>query len=58
MSTLDSRILVTFLAKIAESDQVNDTIIQSLDDMLGNGKLPKPEDLVRLYAASSEGVRA
>ena len=58
MSTLDSRILVTFLAKIAESDQVNDAIIQSLGDMLGNGKIPKPEELVRLYAASSEGIHA
>ena len=58
MLTLNSRILVTFLAKIAESNQVNDTIIQSIGDMLGNSKLPKPEDLARLYAACSEDSHA
>ncbi|MGO9162679.1 MAG: hypothetical protein ACLP7J_18615 [Streptosporangiaceae bacterium] len=56
MPALDSRILAVFLARIAESDRVNGTLVQGLSDMLSSDKLPKPEDLVVLYAASSEDI--
>ncbi len=56
MSTLESRILAAFLARIAESERVNGTIVQSLSDMLSNSKLPKPEELAKLYAACSEDI--
>lgn len=58
MPALDSRILAVFLARIAESDQVNGSLVQGLNDAMSSGSIPKPEDLVRLYAASREDVSA
>jgi hypothetical protein len=54
--TLDSRILAVFLARIAESDRVDGALVQGLSDMLSSDKLPRSEDLVALYAASSEDI--
>jgi hypothetical protein len=51
VSALESRVLTAFLDRIAESGQVSTTVIQSLSEQLGGAKLPKPEDLVALYAA-------
>jgi hypothetical protein len=56
--TLDSQILDVFLAQVAESDRIGSTLIQGLSDMLGSDKLPKPENLVQLYAAETEDLRA
>jgi hypothetical protein len=56
--TVDSQILAVFLARIAQSDPVNGTLVHGLSDMLSSDKLPKCEDLVRLYAASSEDIHA
>lgn len=53
MPTLDSQIFTAFLARIEESGQVENSLIQGLSDMLGNDKLPTPTALVQLYAASS-----
>jgi hypothetical protein len=54
--TLDSQILTAFLARIGESDQVDNSLIQGLSDMLSNDRLPTPTALVQLYAASSVGA--
>lgn len=56
--TLDSQILAAFLTRIGESDRVTSALAQGLSDMLGNDTLPKPEDLVQLYAANSEDISA
>ena len=41
-----------------ESDQVNAALVQELETMLSNDKLPKAEDLAGLYAASGEDNHA
>ena len=58
MSTLDSQILTAFLARIEQSGRVDDSLVHGLSDMLSGDKLPKPEDLVHLYAASSKDASA
>ncbi len=58
MPTLDSQILTAFLTRIGESGRVDNSLIQGLSDMLSNDRLPTPEALVQLYAASSEGADA
>ena len=56
MPTLDSQILTAFLARIRESDQVDNSLIQGLSDMLSNDRLPTSTALVQFYAASSVGA--
>lgn len=58
MPTLDSQILTVFLARIGESDRVDNSLVQRLGEMIGNEKLPRAEDLVQLYAAYSGGDSA
>jgi hypothetical protein len=55
VSSLDSQILAAFLARVKESGGAGETVVQELDGMLGRDKLPKAEELVRLYEASAEG---
>jgi hypothetical protein len=52
--TLDSQVLSAFLKRIEESGQVERSLVQGLSEVLNREKLPKAEDLVRLYAASSQ----
>lgn len=54
MSTLDARVLTTFLARLEDSDQVGETIVIGLSDLLSRSKLPKPDDLVALCATGGE----
>jgi hypothetical protein len=52
--TLDSQVLSAFLKRIEESGQVERSLVQGLSEVLNREKLPKAEDLVRLYSASSQ----
>lgn len=58
MPSLDSQIIDTFLARVEERGQVGDAVVQGLASVLGKDKLPKPEELVRLYSGSGEGTVA
>lgn len=55
MPSLDAQILTDFLARIGESGRVDNSLAQRLGEVLGSEKLPKPEDLVRLYASCDRG---
>lgn len=56
--SLDSQILTVFLARIGESGRVDSSLAQRLGEVLGSEKLPRPEDLVRLYASCDGGDSA
>ena len=58
MPSLDSQIIDTFLARVEERGRVGEAVVQGLASALGKDKLPKPEDLVRLYAAGGEDTVA
>jgi len=58
LSTLDSQILTAFLAQIEQSGRVDNSLVSGLSDMLSGDQLPKPEDLVKLYAANSKDISA
>jgi hypothetical protein len=53
VSVIELEVLSAFFARVAASDQVSDDLIQALRDMLTKGKLPKPEELARLFAAAT-----
>ena len=55
MPTLDSQILTDFLARIEESDRVDNSLVQGLRDVLSSERLRRLTDLVRLYAAAATG---
>ena len=58
MPALESTVLTVFLERMAESGRVDSAVIQGLSEQLSGAKLPKPEDLAALYAASAEGTEA
>jgi hypothetical protein len=58
MPALESTVLTAFLERMAESDRISTVLLQGLGKQLGGAKLPRPEDLVFLYAASSEDIHA
>jgi hypothetical protein len=55
---LESTVLTIFLERMAESGRVGSAVIQGLSEQLSGVKLPKPEDLAALYAASGEETEA
>lgn len=55
MPTLDSQILSVFLTRLRESERADSSLVQALSETLTGGKLPKADDLVKLYAISSKG---
>lgn len=58
VSILDSRILTAFETRLNSSAQVDGATVQMLSEMLGREKPPKPEDLLKAYAASGTGATA
>lgn len=53
MSGIESEVLETFMLQLEGSGTVASAVIKGLRSSLGKDKLPKPEQLVALYAASS-----
>lgn len=58
MSTLDQQVLSEFLARVAASAQVSQATVEGLADLLSAGKLPRPDDVARLYADGIKDSRA
>ena len=58
MPSLDSQIIETFLSQLDERGRVGNAVVQGLAGVLGKDKLPKPEELVRLYSAGGDGTVA
>lgn len=55
MGTLHQQIAVKFLAKLAESKQVDDFKIQQLGKLLTEGKRPKADDFVKIFSLPAGG---
>ncbi len=53
MSGIESEVLATFLLQLEGSDAVASAVIEGLRSALEADKMPKPEQLVALYAVSS-----
>lgn len=58
VSTLDSRIHAAFATRLEESALVDGVTARALGDLLSSEKLPKPEELLKVYATSGEGAGA
>jgi hypothetical protein len=56
VSTLDSRIRAAFAARLEKSAETDAAMVQALSDLLGRDKLPKPEELLKMYTVASEGA--
>ena len=55
MSTLHQQIAVKFLAKLAESKQIDDYRIQQLGKLLTEGKRSKVDDFVKIFSLPAGG---
>jgi hypothetical protein len=53
MAGIESEVLETFLAQLADDDDVPTAITEKLGELLAAAKLPKPEQLAALYAEAS-----
>ncbi len=55
MATLQQQIAEKFLAKLAESKDVDAAKIDELRRLLADGKKPKAEDLVKIFSLPAGG---
>lgn len=53
MAGIESEVLETFLAQLAQGEDVPSAISEKLGELLAAAKLPKPEQLAALYAEAS-----
>lgn len=53
MAGIDGEILESFLLQLADSKAVPAPVVEGLRSSLSADRLPKPEQLVALYVASS-----
>lgn len=53
MSGFESEVLRTFLLQLEDSEVVSSSVVEGLRTALAADRLPKPEQLVALYVASS-----
>lgn len=53
MAGIESEVLETFLAQLAQVEDVPSAITEKLGELLAAAKLPKPEQLAALYAEAS-----
>lgn len=53
MASIESEVLETFLAQLAQVEDVPSAITEKLGELLAAAKLPKPEQLAALYAEAS-----
>jgi hypothetical protein len=53
--TLQQQIVEKFLAKLAESKEVDSARIENLRILLAAGKKPKAEDFVKIFSLTSSG---
>jgi hypothetical protein len=55
MATLQQKIAEKFLAKLADSKDLDATKIDELRNLLADGKKPKAEDFVRIFSLPAGG---
>ena len=55
MATLQQKIAEKFLAKLADSKDVDGAKLDQLRSLLADGKKPKAEDLVRIFSLPAGG---
>ena len=55
MATLQQTIAEKFLAKLADSKEVDAAKIDQLRNLLADGKKPKAEDFVRIFSLPAGG---
>ncbi len=55
MPTLQQQIAGTFLLKLAESKDVDPTMLEQLRQAMASGKKLKPDDLIKIFSASAGG---
>lgn len=55
MSTLQQQIATKFLAKLAESKNLDDLKIQQLTELLTNSKRAKADDFVKIFTLPVSG---
>jgi len=55
MATLQQKIAEKFLAKLADSKDVDAAKLDQLRSLLADGKKPKTEDLVRIFSLPAGG---
>lgn len=48
--TIQQKIIELFLAKLAESDDVDAMKIKQLKDLFADKQRPKPDDLVKIFS--------
>jgi hypothetical protein len=58
MAGIESNVLATFLDRLKASDDVPAAVAERLELVLVQKKLPKPDELARLYRADGEGPAA
>lgn len=55
MAGIESDVLATFLGRLKVSDDVPAAVAERLEVVLVQKKLPKPDELARLYRADGKG---
>ena len=55
MPTLQQQIAEKFLARLADSSDVNADQVEQLQDLLETGKKIKPDDLVKVFTLPAAG---
>lgn len=50
--------MAAFAARLEKSAEIDAAMVQALSDLLSRDKLPKPEELLKVYAANGEGAMA
>ena len=58
MAGIESDVLATFLDRLKVSDDVPAAVAERLEVVLVQKKLPKPDELARLYHADGKGPAA
>lgn len=58
MAGIEAEILESFLLQLADSTTVPAPVVEGLRSSLSSDRLPKPEQLVALYVASSGDASA
>lgn len=55
MPSLESEVLKSFLARLEETGEASEALVERLRALLSGSKLPKAEQLVELFSSVSGG---
>lgn len=58
MPSLAAQVLADFIARLTESGHIPFVLAQRLGEALGEETLPKPDDIVALYAEAIEEAKS